>query len=78
MIRLSITLVVVSVLLSALLIIVLFSTALLHLEAGLLIIILFIASLLSLIVGLAAFIREIHLSLKALKTELFSPSSGPG
>ena len=78
LIRLSITLVVVSVLLSALLIIVLFSTALLHLEVGLLIIALFIASLLSLIVGLAAFIQEIHLSLKALKVELFSPSADPG
>jgi len=77
LIRLSITLVVVSVLLSALLIIVLFSTALLHLEVGLLIIALFIASLISLIVGLAAFIQEIHLSLKALKVELFSPPSEP-
>lgn len=78
LIRLSITLVVVSVLLSALLIIVLFSTALLHLEVGLLIIALFVASLVSLIVGLAAFIREIHLSLKALKVELFSTPSEPG
>src|SRR5678816_2958387 len=51
LIRLSITLVVVSVLLSSVLIIVLFSTALLHLEVGLLIIALFIASLVSLIVG---------------------------
>jgi len=67
----------VSVLLSALLIIVLFSTALLHVEVGLLIIALFIASLLSLIAGLAAFIWEIHLSLKALKVELFSPASKP-
>ena len=78
LIRFSITLVVVSVLLSSVLIIVLFSTALLHLEVGLLIIALFIASLVSLIVGLAAFIREIHLSLKALKVELFSSPSEPG
>jgi hypothetical protein len=78
LIRLSITLVVVSVLLSSVLIIVLFSTALLQLEAGLFIVALFIASLLSLIVGLAAFIREIHLSLKALKVELFSSPPEPG
>lgn len=76
LIRLSITLVVVSVLLSALLIIALFLTALLHLEIAQLIITLFIASLLSLVVGLAAFLREIHLSLKALKVELFSPPPG--
>jgi hypothetical protein len=75
LIRLSITLVVVSVLVSALLIIALFVSALLRWEAGALIIMLFVTSLLSLITGLGAFILEIHLSLKALKVELFQPPS---
>jgi hypothetical protein len=71
LIRLSITLVVVSVLLASVLIVVLFFTALFRFEAGILIVTLFIACLLSLIGALSAFIREIHLSLKALKLELF-------
>jgi hypothetical protein len=70
LIRLSIILAAVSVLLAAVLIIVLFLTALLKLEVALLISVLFISSLLALIVALAAFIQEIHLSLVALKLEL--------
>ena len=68
--RLSITLAAASLLLAALLIIVLFLTALLKLEVALVISLLFIGSLASLIVSLGAFIRELHLSLMALKMEL--------
>ena len=69
-IRLSIITAAVSVLLVAVLIIVLFLTALMKLEVGLAIILLFIACLLSPIVSLSAFIRDIQFSLKALKLEL--------
>jgi hypothetical protein len=54
----------------ALLIIVLFCTALLKVEAGLLIAALFVACMASLIVCLVAFIMEVQLSLNALKLEL--------
>jgi hypothetical protein len=60
----------VSLLLAALLIIVLFVTALAKLEAGFFIVLLFICCMASLIVSLGAFIRDIHLSLQALKLEL--------
>lgn len=70
LIRLSITLVAISVLLASLLIIVLFYSALMRVQVGLLISLLFTACLFSLVAALAAFIREIHLSLKALKVEL--------
>jgi Protein of unknown function (DUF2721) len=70
LIRLAIILAAFSVLLAAVLIIVLFVTALLKLEAGLMICLLFIACLLSLIASLIAFLRDIHLSLLALKLEL--------
>ena len=73
LIRLSITLAAVSVLLASVLIIVLFLTALLKLEVGLLISLLFIGSMLSLIGSLVAFIRDLHVSLMALKLELGYP-----
>ncbi len=70
LIRLSIIMAAVSVLLAALLIIVLFLTALAKLEVGLAISMIFIGCMASLIVSLVAFIRDIHLSLMALKIEL--------
>jgi hypothetical protein len=70
LIRLSIWLAAVSVLLASLLIIVLFLTALWKLEVGLLISLLFIACMLALSGSLVAFIRDINLSLGALKLEL--------
>jgi hypothetical protein len=70
LIRLAIILATLSVLLAALLIILLFLTALLKLEVGLLICLLFIGCLASLVASLGAFLREIHLSLQALKMEL--------
>ena len=70
LIRLSITLSAVSVLLASVLIIVLFLTALWKLEVGLLISLLFIACMVSLSGSLMAFIRDINLSLGALKLEL--------
>ena len=69
-IRLSIIMAAMSLLLAAVLIIVLFVAAVSRLEAGLIIILLFICCLLSLIVSLVAFIRDIQLSLHALKLEL--------
>ena len=70
LIRLSITMVAVSVLLASVLIITLFVAALTHVEAGLVIMVLFICCLTSLVISLVAFIREINLSLAALKLEL--------
>ena len=70
LIRLSILLAGVSVLLASLLIIVLFLTALWKLEVGLLMSLLFIACMLALSGSLVAFIRDINLSLGALKLEL--------
>lgn len=70
LIRLSIIMAALSVLLAAVLIIVLFLTALLNLEIGLVLIALFTCCMVSLIVCLGAFIRDIQLSLKALKLEL--------
>jgi hypothetical protein len=69
-IRLSITMAAMSLLLAAVLIIVLFVTALAKLEAGFVIILLFICCMASLIISLVAFIRDIQLSLHALKLEL--------
>ena len=69
LIRLSIITAALSVLLAAVLIIVLFLTALMKLEVGGAITLLFIACMLSLIVSLSAFIRDIQFSLKALKLE---------
>jgi hypothetical protein len=70
LIRLSIFLAGVSVLLASVLIIVLFLTPLLKLEVGLLISLLFIFCMASLSGSLVAFIRDINLSLGALKLEL--------
>ena len=72
MIRLSITLAALSALLAAALIITLFVTALVHWEQGLLVSLLFIACMVSLFASLLAFIRDINLSLHALKLELES------
>jgi hypothetical protein len=70
LLRLSILLAGVSVLLVSLLITVLFVTALLRLEAGLMISLLFIACLVALSASLVAFIRDINLSLGALKLDI--------
>jgi hypothetical protein len=70
LIRLSILLAGVSVLLASVLIIVLFLTALWKLEVGLLISLLFIACMALLSGSLVAFIRDINVSLGALKLEL--------
>jgi uncharacterized protein DUF2721 len=75
LIRLSITLATVSVLLAAVLIITLFVSALLSVEASLLLSLLFIGCMAALIVSLGAFIQDIHLSLMALKLELEARSS---
>jgi hypothetical protein len=70
LIRLSILLAGVSVLLASVLIIALFLTALWKLEVGLLISLLFIACMVALSGSLVAFIRDLNLSLMALKMEL--------
>ncbi len=70
LIRLSIIFAALSVLLAALLIIVLFLTALLKLEVGLLIATLFMACMVALICSLGAFLQDIQLSLVALQLEL--------
>ena len=70
LIRLSIIMASLSVLLIAVLIILLFLSALLKLEVGATITLLFIGCMAALIVSLGAFIRDIQLSLQALKLEL--------
>jgi Protein of unknown function (DUF2721) len=70
LIRIAVVMAAICLLFVALLIIVLFFTALLKIEAGILIATLFIACMASLIVSLGAFIKEIQLSLNALKLEL--------
>jgi hypothetical protein len=70
LIRLSILLAGISVLLASVLIIVLFLTALWKLEAGMVISLLFIACMVALSGSLVAFIRDINLSLVALRLEL--------
>ena len=70
LIRLAIALAALSVLLAAVLIIVLFLSALMKWDQGLSIILIFIACLGSLIASLVTFIYDIHLSLVALKLEL--------
>jgi hypothetical protein len=72
LIQISIIMAALSVLLAAVLIITLFLTALMKIESGLLIIAIFIFCMVSLIVSLIAFIRDIQLSLQALKLELES------
>jgi len=73
LIRIAIIMAAMSVLLASVLIISLFLTALMKLEVGPLISLLFICCMLSLIISLAAFIRDIQLSLAALKLELEHP-----
>lgn len=70
LIRRAIYLASISVLLAAVLVIVLFFTALFQLHAAWLVALLFIACMLSLIGSLVAFIRDIDRSLHALKLEL--------
>ncbi len=77
LIRLSIILAAVSVLLAAVLIIVLFLSALMRLEVSVWIIFLFICCMAALIGSLVAFIRDIQLSLHALKLELGNPDPVP-
>ena len=72
LIRLGILLAALSALLAAALIVALFVAALLHWQSGLLISFIFIACMVSLIGSLVAFIRDINLSLHALKLELES------
>lgn len=68
--RVSISLAAVTVLLAAVLILVLFLAALLKLELGLLIVIVFAAGQVSLIGAMIAFLREMNLSLAAVRLEL--------
>ncbi len=70
MIRLSITLAAISALLAAILIVTVFVAALFQWPYGLGVISLFIGCMLSLSASLIAFIRDINLSLHALKLEL--------
>jgi hypothetical protein len=70
LIQLAVIMAVISVLLVAVLVSVLFFTALMKWEAVRLIIAIFIACMISLIVSLGAFIREIQLALHALRLEL--------
>lgn len=70
LIRLAIIMAVLSMLLVAVLIIVLFLTVLMKREVGLAITLLFIGCMAALIVSLLAFIRDIQLSLHALRLEL--------
>jgi len=76
-VRFSITLATVSVLLAALLIIVLFLTALLHLEVALLVVVLFTSCKASLIASLTAFILDFNISLAALDLEIASGGQPP-
>jgi hypothetical protein len=70
LLRLSIIMAGLSVLLVAILIIVVFVDVLMKVEIGIAIALLFIGCMTSLIVSLVAFIRDIQLSLQALKLEL--------
>jgi Protein of unknown function (DUF2721) len=68
--RLTIALAGISVLLAAVLIVILFLSALLKWDYGVFISLIFIACMTSLVVSLIIFIYDIHLSLMALKLEL--------
>ncbi len=70
LVRLSITFAAVSLLLAAILIVALFLTALLGWENAALLAALFIASMVALVASILLFIRDINLSLAALKLEL--------
>lgn len=77
LLRWAITFATLSVLVAAILVIALFLTAFLHVEAVLLSVILFIACLVSLIISLLAFLQDINLSLAALKLELAPMEDNP-
>jgi hypothetical protein len=70
LVRSSIFLAVISVLLASILIILLFLTALLRIEVAILIISLFASCMVSLIASLIVFLRDINLSLSAVKLEI--------
>ena len=70
LVRLSITFAAVSLLLAAILIVTLFLTALLQWEVARLLAGLFIACMIALVVAIVLFIRDVNLSLAALKLEL--------
>jgi hypothetical protein len=70
LLRQSITFATISVLLAAALIIVLFVTAILHLEVAWLILLLFMGSMGSLIVSLIAFLQDLNQSLIAFKLDI--------
>ena len=70
LVKQAITLATLSILFAAVLVITLFLAAVLSWEVGGFVAILFIACMGSLIVSLIAFLRDIHLSLAALKLEL--------
>ena len=78
LVRLAITLAAISLLLAAILIIVLFLTALIGLETVEVLAGLFIACMAFLIVSIVVFIRDINLSLAALKLELASTTASAG
>ncbi len=67
--RTAITLSVLSALLAASLIIVLFISALLHLEIAIVVVMIFVGCLVAIIASLVYFIRDIEMSLHALKME---------
>ncbi len=77
LVRLSILMAALAVLLAAILIIFLFLTALIGLEAPWLLATLFIGCMACLIVAVVVFIRDINLSLAALKLELDSSKRHP-
>jgi len=70
LLRLAIILAVVSVLMSALLVITLFITAAARSDVGMPVIVLFLASMLLLILSLIVFIQDLNLSLEAVKLEI--------
>jgi hypothetical protein len=70
LVRLAITLAAVSLLLAAILVIALFVAALLRIEAATLLASLFIGCMATLIASIVLFIRDVNLSLAALKLEL--------
>lgn len=72
LIRLAILFATISVLLAAFLIILLFITALFHLEDAWLISMLFMSCMVTLIVSLVIFLQDINLSLSALKREVLA------
>ena len=77
LVRQAITLAIVSLLFVAVLVITLFLSAVMHWEAGILAVILFICCMSCLIGSLVAFLRDINLSLAALKLELEAKHEPP-